>query len=260
MPHLNKTPLGQQCGTPGKIDKVLSRSKINLVKHIEKPAEFMTWVFKRLRTRFGKKNLRRQKDLISVLILTVLSQNTNDLNRDRAFEKLRQKFPRWQDLLKARTAEIEKAIRVGGLSRQKAARIKGILAKIDAERGNLDLSFLCKMDMAEAKNYLLGFKGIGLKTASVLLLFGCGMPAFPVDTHIFRVAKRLGVVGQKADEKKAHQILGQAVVPQACHEMHLNLIELGKKICHPRKPQCPVCPLNPRCRYYAQTEKNGSAS
>jgi len=220
----------------------------------------MAWVFKRLRERFGKKTGARQKDLISVLVLTVLSQNTNDLNRDRAFANLRQKFPKWPDLLFARTSEIEKAIRVGGLSRQKAARIKEILLKIKNERGSLDLSFLCGMPMSEAQEYLLGFKGIGEKTAAVLLLFGCGMPAFPVDTHIFRVSKRLGILPQKAYEKKAHQVLGALVAPKACYELHLNMIELGKIICRARKPKCPVCPLKAQCEYYAHTVKNERAA
>ena len=226
------------------------------MKNNNKSAKLLAWVFKRLRERFGKKTGARQKDLISVLVLTVLSQNTNDLNRDRAFANLRQKFPKWPDLLKAPAHEIEKTIRVGGLSRQKAARIKDILSRIKDERGNLDLSFLCGMTMQDAQKYLLGFKGIGEKTAAVLLLFGCGMPAFPVDTHIFRVSKRLGILPQKAFEKKAHQVLGALVAPEACHELHLNMIEHGKKICRARKPECPICPLKARCRYYAHTVKN----
>jgi endonuclease III len=220
----------------------------------------MDWVFKRLRERFGQKKPSRQKDLTSLLVLTVLSQNTNDTNRDRAFKNLKQKFPKWQYLLKARSGEIEKAIRVGGLSKQKAARIKDILSRIKGERGNLDLSFLCRMPMQDAQKYLLGFKGIGEKTAAVVLLFGCGMPAFPVDTHIFRVSKRLGLIPQKANEKKAHQVMAALVAHDACYELHLNMIELGKKICKARKPECPICPLKSRCPYYAHTVKNEPAA
>jgi len=230
------------------------------VKNKDKSAKLLAWVFMRLRERFGKKIPSRQKDLTSLLVLTVLSQNTNDTNRDRAFKNLRQKFPKWTDLLTAPAHEIEKAIRVGGLSRQKATRIKDILSRIKVERGSLDLSFMCAMPMPDAREYLLGFKGVGEKTAAVLLLFGCGMPAFPVDTHIFRVSKRLGIIPQKANEKKAHQVLGAAIAPEACHELHLNMIELGKKICRPRKPQCPICPLKARCQYHAHAVKNEPAA
>lgn len=220
----------------------------------------MLWVFKRLRSEFGEKTTCREKDLVSLLVLTVLSQNTSDLNRDRAFKNLRRKFPRWDDLLKARLSETEKAIRVGGLSKQKAGRIKEILARIEKERHSLNLSFLCKMPVNDARDYLLGFKGIGEKTAAVLLLFGCGMPVFPVDTHIFRVSRRLGIVPQKASEKKAHQILGALVPKNACYELHLNMIALGKKICHPRKPECHICTLKQRCWSHAQTVKNERAA
>jgi endonuclease III len=230
------------------------------VKNNNKSAKLTNWVFKRLREQFGNKNPSRQKDLTSLLVLTVLSQNTNDLNRDRAFKNLKQKFPKWQDLLEARSGEIEKAIRVGGLSKQKAARIKDILLRINGERGNLDLSFLCRMPMQDAQKYLLGFKGIGEKTAAVVLLFGCGMPAFPVDTHIFRVSKRLGLIPQKANEKKAHQVIAALVPSNDCYELHLNMIELGKKICKARKPECPICPLKSRCPYYAHTVKNEPAA
>jgi len=216
---------------------------------------YMAWIAGSLRKRFGAKVMSREKDLVSILVKTVLSQNTNDRNRGRAYANLKRKFPRDKELLAAKTGEIAKAIRVAGLNRQKAVRLKTILRRIKKERGKLDLSFLCKMSRDNARRYLLGFKGIGEKTAAVVLLFGCGMPAFPVDTHILRVSKRLGILPEKTTADQAHQILGAMVPARLCHELHLNLIALGRIICHPRKPDCPVCPLNKRCKYYLKLWK-----
>jgi len=210
----------------------------------------MEWVALRLRRRFGRKRASRERDLVALLVKTVLSQNTNDLNRDRAFDSLRRAFPRYQDITRASLPAIEKAIRVAGLERQKALRLRQILSRLQKENHKLNLSFLCKMPQDQAREYLLSFKGVGMKTASVVLLFGCGMAFFPVDTHILRVTQRLGVVPARATAKKAHEILGAMVPSGLGYELHLNLIEHGRNICKSRKPDCPVCPLNRRCRYY----------
>lgn len=217
--------------------------------------KFMVWVASRLRKRFGAKVKRREKDLVQVLVKTVLSQNTNDLNRDRAYTNLQRQFPHTQDLLNAATGKIARTIRVAGLNRQKAVRLKAILHQIKIERGKLNLSFLCQMTREEARRYLLRFKGVGEKTAAVVLLFGCGMPAFPVDTHILRVSKRLGILPGKTTAEKAHQMLGAMVPDSLCYELHLNLISLGRTICRARKPDCPRCPLNTRCRYCLTARK-----
>ena len=215
----------------------------------------MVWIFKQLRRRFGEKRPRREKDLMSLLVLTVLSQNTNDVNRDRAFANLKAAFPTWESLLAGRQSEIEKAIRVGGLGRQKARRLKEILAGIKKDRGGFSLSFLCTLPLEKAREYLLGFKGVGEKTAAGTLLFGCGIPVFPVDTHILRVSKRLGLLPASTNAQKAHARLGAMVPPEMNYELHLNLIAHGRKICHARKPECPVCPLNTRCLYYLKAWK-----
>jgi len=238
-----------------KIDIAHSASRIKIMAIHFQSQEFITWVFKRLRPRFGEKPQRKDRDLTAILIRTVLSQNTNDRNRDRAYLNLKRKFPRWEHLLAARQSEIERAIRVGGLSRQKAKRIKDILAGIKKDKGKFDLSFLCRSQVDDARKYLLGFKGIGEKTAAVVLLFGCGMPLFPVDTHILRVTKRLGVLPPKTTAEKAHQLLAPLVPGELCYELHLNLIQEGRKICHARKPECPACPLNTRCLYYRKVWK-----
>jgi len=216
----------------------------------ESTDEVIGWLFSQLRMRYGEKKLARERDLIGLLVKTVLSQNTNDLNRDRAYESLRSRFPEWEDLLKAGTAEIEKAIRVGGLAHQKAVRIKQILRRLKSEKGSVELDFLCKMPEEKAREYLLSFNGIGLKTASILLLFGCARSAFPVDTHIFRVSTRLGLVPKRASVSQAHRVLGEMVPREMAYELHINLIELGREICKARKPNCPECPLNKRCFYY----------
>ena len=220
----------------------------------QKEAETISWIFYQLRSLYGEKSWRKEKDLVGLLVRTILSQNTNDRNRDRAYQSLWQKFPSWDLVLKAPVKEIEQAIRPAGLSRQKSRRIKEILKKIQAEQGKLDLSFLARLPEKQAKKYLLGFKGIGEKTASVLLLFGLGKSTFPVDTHILRISKRLGLVPKNADGKKAHQILGEMVPEKMAYELHLNLIEHGRNLCRARKPNCPLCPLKPRCEYY----KNGA--
>jgi len=216
--------------------------------------ENMGWIYGRLRERYGAKRPSRERDLAGLLVRTILSQNTNDLNRDRAYQRLRKKFRNWEDLISAKASAIENQIRVGGLAHQKAGRIRQILRRIKNERGSLDLSFLCRMPAEKAREYLLSFNGVGDKTAAILILFGCRKNAFPVDTHIFRVSKKLGLIPEKAGIGQAHRILGETVPAELAYEFHLNLIEHGREICRARKPDCPNCPLKMRCQYYL---KNG---
>ncbi len=224
------------------------------MRKLSREDEQVWWIFQQLRKLYGKKQLKGERDLISILIRTILSQNTNDQNRDRAWLALKEKFPSWQDLLKAPVEQIEKAIQSAGLARQKSRRIKDILKRIKQEQGELDLSFLAQLPNEQAKKYLLSFKGIGDKTASIILLFGLKKPAFPVDTHILRITKRLGIVPENATSHKAHQILEQKVPKQIAYELHLNLIEHGRKICKARKPLCISCPLKQRCQHWKKNE------
>src|SRR5512139_686200 len=181
------------------------------------------------------------------LVLTILSQNTTDANRDRAYETLRKRFPTVSRLAVAKPAEVEEAIRVGGLAKAKARSILGALGRLKGERGGYSLDFLRSMPLAEARAYLSSFPGIGVKTANILLLFSFGMPAFPVDTHILRVTKRLGLVPGNADLAKAALSL-EPHVPDSEHgPLHLNLIRLGREVCRPRNPLCEGCPLLPVC-------------
>jgi endonuclease-3 len=191
---------------------------------------------------------------LAVLIRTVLSQNTNDTNRDRAYEALRQRFPRWEDMAEADTEQIVAAIRVGGLARQKSATIKAILQWVHNRGWGMILAPLCTMGMEEARGVLLGFKGVGLKTANCVLAFGCGKAAFPVDTHILRIIKRLGVIPVQATAEQAHQLLAELVPDAMAIPLHLNLIRYGREICKARHPHCGRClfpalctlPLNQR--------------
>jgi len=222
-----------------------------------KSQEMVLWIFNQLHLLYGEKKLKCEKRPVGILVQTILSQNTNDKNRDRAYRALRNRFPSWERLIQAGTKEIENGIRPAGLAKQKAKRIKEIMKRIKNEQGKISLSFLSKMSPEQAKEYLLGFKGIGEKTASVLLLFGFGMDFFPVDTHILRISKRLGLLSEQASAKIAHSILG-AMVPGAIgYELHLNLIEHGRKICSARKPNCPLCPLKIRCRFYHRFMSQG---
>jgi len=181
------------------------------------------------------------------LVLTILSQNTTDSNRDRAYETLVGRFPSLPKLAAAKPAEVEEAIRVGGLAKAKARSILFALSRLSEERGGYSLDFLRSMPLPEARAYLTSFPGIGVKTANILLLFSFGRPAFPVDTHILRVTKRLGLVPANATLAKAALSL-EPHVPEGAHgPLHLNLIRLGREVCRPRTPSCPACPLLPVC-------------
>lgn len=184
---------------------------------------------------------------IDALVMTILSQNTSDRNSYRAFSGLRKKFRNWNAALKAPTRKIAASIRVGGLANIKAMRIKRVLREIIERRGNLDLSFLGSMELKEAKAWLRSLEGVGPKTAAIVLCFCFGMPAMPVDTHIFRVSKRLGLIGAKTSYERAHDELEALVPPRDIISFHVNLISLGRRVCKPHDPKCCECSLNSLC-------------
>jgi endonuclease-3 len=183
------------------------------------------------------------------LVSTILSQNTNDRNRDAAFRSLRARFPTWETVRDAPEAEVIEAIRTAGLANQKGPRIQVVLREITAERGSLDLDFLRGMSRDEAHAWLTHFKGVGPKTAAIVLQFAMGVPAFPVDTHIYRVTGRIGLRPEKMNVEQAHEFLEQVFPPEAYYAAHLNLIRLGREICHPRNPECPRCPVLSLCAF-----------
>jgi endonuclease-3 len=184
------------------------------------------------------------------LVLTILSQNTSDVNSRAAYESLRRAFPTWAAVERARLDEVVSAIAVGGLARQKAPRIQSALREVRAREGRLSLDRLSKMSLEEALAYLRSFQGVGPKTAAIVALFSLGLPAFPVDTHVHRVGLRLGLIAPGTSAEKAHLDLAEAVPPPRRYAFHVNLIRHGREICRARRPECERCPLTDLCRYY----------
>ncbi len=212
-------------------------------------------VHRRLLQTYGEPERRSNRDAISVLVSTIISQNTNDRLRDRAFDQLREQFPTWEQVRDAPEEAIAEAIRIGGLSGQKARSIKAALQHISETRGGLTLDFLKEMPLEEARQWLLSLDGVGPKTAAIVLLFALDMPAFPVDTHVYRVSRRLGLIPPNASREKAHVLL-EALLPEAVYyPFHINLIRHGRAVCHARNPRCDACPLRDLCDYYAEKER-----
>jgi endonuclease-3 len=195
---------------------------------------------------------------LSELILTILSQNTSDHNSRKAYESLLSRFKNWENVRKAKVSDIEKSIREGGLSQIKSRRIKDILNQIHQENKSLDLSFLKKWTDGKIKEYLLQFKGVGEKTAACVLLFSLNRKVMPVDTHISRVTKRLGILPQNIDLISAHKILQEFVPGNLVYSFHINLIEHGRKVCKSQNPVCEVCKLYQLCTYENKKPKSST--
>ncbi len=199
---------------------------------------------------YGDKRWRKHAEPIDELVATVLSQHTNDVNRDRAFRQLKRRFPNWEQVLHAPTRSIAAAIKPAGLSNQKAPRIKAILQRIaEANQGKLSLNFLAEMPVSEAMDWLKRLPGVGPKTAACVLLFSFGKPVFPVDTHIYRISKRLGWLDEKVSEARANELLDKVVPDEIKYRLHLNMIAHGRKICKPQNPRCDECVLKHLCGY-----------
>jgi len=222
------------------------------------PSEQAIAIHKELLEYYGDPTWRNPLPPLDELVSTILSQNTNDTNRDRAYEALKEKFPTWEEVRDADEQSVIDAIRPAGLANQKGPRIQNVLHKIMEQRGELDLDFLNDMPVEDAREWLTEFKGVGPKTAAIVLLFSLGKPAFPVDTHIHRVTGRLGLRPEKMSAEQAHQYLAQLFPPDSYYAAHLNLIQLGRDICHARRPDCPNCPLQDLCAYYAANYREGS--
>ena len=203
-----------------------------------------------LEREYGIPKRERNADLLDVLVQTILSQNTNDRNRDRAYQRLKSKFPRWGDVLDGKREVVVEALRPGGLARQKAKRIVDILRWLRKREGKVSLTFLKRMGEKEIKETLGGLKGIGPKTVHCLLLFGLGREAFPVDTHILRIGKSLGFIPQEIDAEKAHSWMGPLVPKGKALSLHINLIRHGRSICKAKSPRCTDCFLKEECLYY----------
>ena len=208
---------------------------------------------------YGQPTWRPALSAVDELVSTILSQNTNDRNRDMAYNNLRSHFPTWEAVRDAALVDVIAAIRSAGLANQKGARIQGVLREITAERGSLNLDFLRGLPREEALAWLKRFKGVGPKTAAIVMQFALGVPAMPVDTHIYRVTGRIGLRPEAMTVEQTHPQMEKLLPPEAYYAAHLNLIRLGRELCHPRKPDCPACPVHELCDYYLGG-KTGSKS
>jgi endonuclease-3 len=209
-------------------------------------------IHNRLLDEYGQPVWREKLPPVDELVSTILSQNTNDDNRDQAFDRLREKFPSWEQVMQAEVDAVIEAIRPAGLANQKGPRIQNVLRQIQDERGDMDLTFLQDLSVDEARTWLLKFKGVGPKTAAIVLLFALDMPDFPVDTHIYRLSGRLGLRPEKMSADKAHQHLAELFPAETYYPAHLNIIHHGRQVCHARTPVCDRCCLMDLCRHYKE--------
>jgi endonuclease-3 len=203
-----------------------------------------------LAAKYGEKRQTKFRNPTEELILTVMSQNTNDKNRDHAYRSLRRRFPRWRDVVAAGPSAVAAAIRAGGLANIKSVRIVNILKQINSRSSGYSLAFLGKMPDRDVWEYLMGFEGVGPKTASCVMMFSLGRGTMPVDTHVHRVGSRLGLIPDGYSAEKAHEWFRDLDLPVDAYQLHLNMISHGRALCRPRNPGCRECPLTRQCLYY----------
>ncbi len=199
---------------------------------------------------YGYAEPGERDDPLSELIATILSQHTSDVNSHRAFKSLRERFPTWAEVAAAPVEEVAASIRSGGLADQKAPRIQQVLRAVHRRFGAYDLSALHEMGRDEARALLMSLaSGIGPKTASCVLMFAVGLPAFCVDTHIQRICARLGLIGPRDSAEKAQHLLEATVPPEDTYALHVAMIRHGRQVCRAQRPRCPGCPLFAVCLY-----------
>ncbi len=221
-------------------------AKIQLPKKFD--SEYFAELDARLRERFGTPAAKSCPDPTGALVRGILSQNTNDTNRDRAYGNLVREFPTWNEVLAAPEEKIAALVRPAGMMSQRAARIKKLLRWLAEHNGGVpDASFLLEMPHTEAVKLLTSVDGIGLKTAAVFLLFCGGAPLFPVDTHIRRIMTRLGAFPPRTPPDRMIMPLSEIIPPELHMSLHLNLLNLGRQICTARKPHCEICPVADMC-------------
>jgi endonuclease-3 len=212
----------------------------------------ISYIIQNLEHAYGVPENKRTSDPLDMLVKIILSQATSDTNSHRTFAALKKRFPNWDALLRARQSTVAATIRSGGLANQKATVIKSVLRQIKAGHGTLDLDFLHRLSAEEAVRYLKQFRGLGPKTIACTLLFACRKEVFPLDTHIFRILRRVGLIPQKCTDARAHEIMNHVVPPGKFYSFHVNLIRHGRTLCRPRDPLCERCPIVEYCDYGQQ--------
>jgi len=223
-------------------------NRAELVEKISEEKPFH-YIVQNLESTFGEPKLSPKSDALAMLINIILSQATSDANSNRTFRNLKERFVTWEAILAADEKDIAEAIRLGGLANQKAKVIKDLLRQLKDASGKLSLKLIEKMPDEEARDYLQSFRGIGPKTVACTLLFARHKEVFPLDTHIFRVLKRMGILPEKITDAKAHRLLDELAPAGKFYSLHVNLIRLGRQICRPREPLCDQCPLIEYCDY-----------
>lgn len=204
----------------------------------------------------GRKHFQPH-DGMDELVSCILSQNTTDANRDRAFDALKARYTSWDEVASAEAQEFIQIIRPAGLANSKGPNIQASLREIYAQRGAYDIDFLLDMPPHEAIAWLLSLPGVGRKTASIVLCFGYGMAAFPVDTHVLRVGQRIGFLPPRISADNAHIVMEAIVPPADYYSFHLQLIYHGRRVCKARTPLCSLCPVQRWCDYYQASQSEG---
>ena len=200
--------------------------------------------------KYGKTVSERKLPPIDELVMTILSQHTSDINMLKAYDSLKKRYTSWEQVLESPQSELAEVIRSSGMYNLKANRIQRTLSEINERVGRLDLSLLEDMPLEKAKLWLTSLHGVGPKTAAIVLLFSFGRPTLPVDTHVWRVTKRLGIIGQSVSRERAHELLEQ-IVPRDCiHSLNNNLVRHGREVCKAQRPQCEICFLSDICDYF----------
>ncbi len=206
-----------------------------------------------LRQVYGYPHWRQALPPMDELVSCILSQSTSDLNRDRGFAALKAKYPTYEAVRDAPTAEVIETIKPAGLANQKGPRIQEVLRSITEDRGAINIDFLGDLPIDEAKAWLTRMNGVGPKTAAIVLCFAFNRPAFPVDTHVHRVGQRIGFLPEGISADKAHDVMEAIAPPEDYYAFHLNMIRHGREVCTARVPHCERCPLTDYCDYYQRT-------
>ena len=241
-PRRKKTPQSEEAARPSSAAEEWVAAVIE-----EKPVGY---VVQNLERAYGvPENRWTDWDVLDMLVAVILSQATSDANSDRTYDALKKRFPTWDAVLRARERTLVETIRLGGLANQKAAVIRELLRQVKGRHGSFDLSFLRELPAGEAVEYLASFRGVGPKTAACTLLFACGLNVFPLDTHIFRILRRVGLIPSKCSDRFAHEVMNRVVPAGKFYSFHVNLIRHGRKLCRPRDPLCERCPIVEYCDY-----------